>query len=334
MTERARSLEQVQRIVFVRTDRLGETLLNLPAIAALKQALPHASLTFVVQAELAPLFQDAPGIDRVIAYEPTAGQSWWHRARALAKMLKPMQLDLVMVSNPKKELHLAVWLAGIRWRVGYARKLGRWLLTHRLQNRKALGERHEVEYNLELVRSLGLPASAVPYSLPHFPSERAEVIQLLEQQGIKTSQPFIAVHPWSSNPVKQWPTDRFQSLIRQSIERLAIRVVVIGGSEEAARAHEVLPTGVSVANLTGRLTLRQLAALLQMAKLLVSNDSGPVHLAAAVNTKTLVLFGTTTPATGPRRWGPWGPGHAVIVQPSMDAISVEEVFKELMRQLT
>jgi len=80
--------------------------------------------------------------------------------------------------------------------------------------------------------------------------------------------------------------------------------------------------------------VRQLAALLHMAKLLVSNDSGPVHLAAAVNTKTLVLFGTTTPATGPRRWGPWGAGHAVIVKPSMGAILVEDVLKELTRQLT
>ncbi len=334
MTEHARSIEQAQRVAFIRTDRLGETLLNLPAIATLKQALPHASLTFVVQAELAPLFQDAPGIDRVIAYEPTAGQSWWHRARALAKMLKSMQLDLVVVSNPKKELHLAVWLAGIRWRVGYARKLGRWLLTHRLPDRKALGERHEVEYNLDLVRSLGLPASAVPYLLPRFIREQGEVSQLLERHGIKASQPFIAIHPWSSNPVKQWPVDRFQSLIRQSIERLAIRVVVIGGTEESARAREALPAGISVVNLTGQLSVRQLAALLQMARLLVSNDSGPVHLAAAVNTKTLVLFGTATQqATGPRRWGPWGAGHAVIVRPSMEAISVDEVVETLARQL-
>ncbi len=334
MTEHVRSIEQVQRIVFIRTDRLGETLLNLPAIAALKRALPHASITFLVQAELALLFQDVPAIDRIISYEPTAGQSSWNCARRLANMLKPLQLDLAVVSNPKKELHLGVWLAGIRWRVGYARKLGRWLLTHRLQDRKALGERHEVEYNLDLVRALGLPVSAISCSLPRFTREQADVVQLLERQGIKASKPFVAIHPWSSNPAKQWPADRFQSLIRQAIEHLGIPVVLIGGTEELARAREVLPAGMSVANLAGQLSLRQLAALLHMARLLVSNDSGPVHLAAAMNTNTLVLFGTTTPATGPRRWGPWGTGHAVIVKPSMDAISVEEVFKELMRQLT
>jgi len=216
----------VRRIVFLRTDRLGETLLNLPAIAALKQALPNASLTFLVQPKLAPLFQDVSCIDRVLPYAPDAGVSSWARARALAGILKSLQLELAVVSNPKKELHLAVWLAGIRWRVGYARKLGRWLLTHRIEDRKALGERHEVEYNLDLVRALGLPASPIPYLLPRFAHEQAEMVQLLERQGIKTSQPFIAVHPWSSNPVKQWPTDQFQSFIRQSIERLAVQVVV------------------------------------------------------------------------------------------------------------
>ncbi len=333
MTERARSLEQVQRIVFIRTDRLGETLLNLPAIASLKQALPHASLTLLVQLELAPLFQGVPGIDGVIAYEPDATASSWGRARVLAKALKPHGFDLAMISNPKKELHMAAWLAGIRWRVGYARKLGRWLLTHHLQDRKALGERHEVEYNLDLVRALGLPASAISCSLPRFTREQSDMVQLLERQGIKASKSFVAIHPWSSNPVKQWPADRFQSLIRRSIERLAVQVVIIGGVEEAARARDVFPSGGPVANLTGQLTLRQLAALLQMAKLLVSNDSGPVHLAAAVNTRTLVLFGTTTPATGPRRWGPWGDGHAVIVKPSMEAISIEDVLEGLARRL-
>lgn len=324
---------RIHRVLFIRTDRLGETLLNLPAIAALKQALPHASLTFLVQPELAPLFQDVPGIDHVIAYKPPAARSSWARARALAKVLKPLQFDLVVISNPKKELHLAVWFAGIRWRVGYARKLGRWLLTHRLEDRKALGERHEVEYNLDLVRALDLPTAASAWRLPRFAAEQAEVAQLLGQQGIRTSDRFITIHPWSSNPAKQWPTERFRALIRQSIERLAIPVVIIGGAEHAARAHEVIPAGAPVADVSGQLSLRQLAALLQMAKLLVSNDSGPVHLAAAVNTKTLVLFGTETPATGPARWGPWGDGHAVITKPSMEAISVDEVLDMLQRQL-
>ena len=114
-------------------------------------------------------------------------------------------------------------------------------------------------------------------------------------------------------------------LIRYAVERLATQVVVVGGPEEAARAPAALPADLPVANLVGRLTLVQLAALLQHARLLISNDSGPVHLAAAMGTPTVVLFGSANAATGPRRWGPWGTGHAVIWKPSMEAIEVEEV---------
>jgi ADP-heptose:LPS heptosyltransferase len=247
--------------------------------------------------------------------------------------LRPHHFDLAVVSNPKKELHLAVWLAGIRWRVGYTRKWGRSLLTHRLDDRKALGERHEVEYNLDLVRTLGLPTTSPQWQLPYFERERAEVLQLLLRQGIKPSEPWLVIHPWTANPLKQWPVDRFQTLIRQCVESLSVQVVVIGGREEVQKANDLLPAGVSVGNLTGQLTLRQLAALLQGARLLVSNDSGPVHLAAAVGAKAVVLFGTSNPATGPGRWGPYGEGHRVIWKPTKEAIGVDEVFAAVRQVL-
>jgi ADP-heptose:LPS heptosyltransferase len=328
------SLATVRRVLFIRTDRLGETLLNLPAIAALKAALPSAALTVLIQPSLRDLFTTARGVDKVLMYEEEDRRGWLVRAIRLSSILRPHHFDLAIISNPKKELHLAAWLAGIPIRVGYARKGGRWLLTHRLDDRKALGERHEVEYNLDLIRALGLPTTIPPWQLPRFDREQAEVIQLLQRQGIKPSEPFIAVHPWTSNPLKQWPADRFQTLIRQCVERLRIQVVIIGGLEEASQSKEVLPAAVPVGDLTGRLTLRQLAALLQISQVLVSNDSGPVHLASAVGAKTVVLFGTPNPATGPGRWGPYGEGHRVVWKPTMEAIGVEDVFDLVQQALT
>ncbi len=321
------SLGTVRRAVFIRTDRLGETLLNLPAVAALKAALPHADLTLLVHPELRDLLTAVPGVPRVLPYAEVEGRWWLARAMGLARTLRSYRFDLAVVSNPKKELHLAVWLARIPRRVGYARKWGRWLLTHRVDDRKALGERHEVEYNLDLIRALGLSTTIPQWQLPRFDREQADVVQLLQRQGIKPSEPLIAVHPWTSNPLKQWPADRFQALIRQCVERLGVQVVVIGGLAEVQRSKAVLLAHVPVADLTGELSLRQLAALLQTARLLISNDSGPVHLASAVGAKTVVLFGTPDPATGPGRWGPYGEGHRVIWKPTMEAIGVEEVYR-------
>ncbi len=328
-----RGVNALQRILFIRTDRLGETLLNLPAAAALKSSAPGVSLTWVVQPELHPLIASLPWVDRVISYGPEFGQHWSMRACRLGTMLRKEHFDVAIVSNPKKELHVAVWLARIPRRVGYDRKWGR-LLTHRLQDRKALGERHEVEYNLELVHTLGVPTTAIQWKLPHFESEQGEVAQLLGQQGIGPSTPLLAVHPWTSNPIKRWPIDRYRAVVQLAAKQLPCAVVLIGGPEERAGASAILRDGIPAADLIGRLTLRQLAGLLQRSRLLLSNDSGPVHLAAAVGTPTVVLFGTTDPATGPRRWGPWGAGHAVISQPSMDAITIEEVFTALQSQWT
>ena len=328
------TLQRVRRLLLIRTDRLGETLLNLPAAAALQQAWSGATLTWLAHPDLAPLLSGVPWVSRVLPHAEPPGSWWLARALALALRLRAGRFDMAVVSNPKKELHLAVWLAGIPVRAGYDRKWGG-LLTHRLPDRKALGDRHEVEYNLDLVRALGMSAAVPEWRLPRFEREQADVAQLLGRHHISPSDPVIAVHPWTSNPVKQWPADRYRAVIAHLSCRLRMPTVVIGGADAVGQADSVIPDAAApVVNLTGRLSLRQLAALLQRARLLVSNDSGPVHLAAAVGTPTVVLFGTPDPAAGPRRWGPWGAGHHVVWKPSLEAISVEDVVEALERQLT
>jgi ADP-heptose:LPS heptosyltransferase len=316
--------DSAPKILFIRTDRLGETLLNLPAIAALKAEFPSSILTLLASPDLIELLAVIPGIDSVIPYTACQPRSWWLRAIRLAGQLRSQRFDITVISNPKKEFHLAVFLARIPLRVGYDRKWG-WCLTHRLADRKAPCERHEVEYNLDLVRALGFPVSAPKWQLPRFDREQTEALQLLEQQNIKPSEPFIAVHPWTSNPKKQWPLARYQELIHLVTKRLRQNVVIVGGPEEMEQSKRLSSLRGRVADLVGRLTLRQLAALFQRAQLLVSNDSGPVHLAAAVGTPVIALFGIQDPGSHPRRWGPWGSGHVVIQKPLAD-LTVDEVF--------
>ncbi len=329
-------MKTVHRILYVRTDRLGETLLTLPAMAAAKAIWPGSVLMALVHPELVPLLRSVPWIDEIMADEPKPDESWWLRSWRLSRTLRSRRFDLAVIANPRKEWHLAVSLSGIPQRVGYARKWGL-LLTHRIKDRKALGERHEVEYNLDLLRALGVavpPVPMPPWRFDDLDRDQAEAFRFIEQMDLRPSEPFIVVHPWASNPLKEWPTDRFQSVIRLTVERLSRQVIVIGGQREQRRSQVMVFPGLPVGNLTGRLTLRQLAGLLQRAQVLISNDSGPVHLAAALGIKTIVLFGTTDPGTSPRRWGPWGSGHAVIWKPSMEMIAVEDVLLALQSQMT
>ncbi len=317
--------------MFIRTDRLGETVLNLPAVTALKSTHPGASLTLLVHPDLAELLRDFPGVAQVLA-APERGGAWWWRAWRLGGVLRRQRFDVAIVSNPKKELHLAVWLAGIRWRIGYDRKWG-CLLTHRLAEGAPSSDRHEVERNLELVRPLGVAEGPVPRRFAALHQEQGYVRDLLAREGFEPDARFIAVHPWTSNPVKQWPAERFRALVQRIASTLRVGVVIVGGPEARRSDGYATPSIPGVLDVTGRLTLRQLAALLERAQLLVSNDSGPVHVSAAVGTPTVVLFGVTSGAAGPRRWGPWGAGHSVIAGPSIEAISVEEVFAAVARSV-
>jgi ADP-heptose:LPS heptosyltransferase len=323
------------RILFVRTDRLGETLLNLPAIAALNAAFPRSAITLLVHPELSELLKGLRGVEAVLEDVQDAGRPWWFRAIRLAGQLRARRFDIVVISNPRKELHLGALLAGIPTRVGYDRKWG-WTLTHRLSDDRALGARHEVEYNLQLLTLLGIAVPSTPaLRIAVRPEAQESVSRLLKRLSVQETERLVAVHPWTSNPRKQWPLERSRELIHRLRQVPGLIVAVIGGQDERRQVQQLLPAGTSegLVNLVGQLSLSQLAALLQRVRVLATNDSGPMHLAAAVGTPVVALFGTQDAGSHPRRWGPWGSGHTVIHRP-LEEISVDEVVQAIHRYLT
>lgn len=322
-----------QAILVVRTDRLGETLLNLPVLSTLKGAFPQARVIWLVNEALVELLREAPGVDDVVGYpSQPPGSPWWQAAWRLARRLHRERFDLAVLSNPKKEFHVACWLAGIPQRVGYDRKWGR-LLTSRIPDRKALGEQHEIEYNLELLKVLGIEIRAPVLQLPVREDAELSISQLLDFMMVMKTDQLVAIHPWTSNLRKQWPSERFRALVQRLAELSGVRPVVVGSKEDQARCSEVMRGEEGkVLNVVGRLSLRELAAFLRRVRVLVSNDSGPMHLAAAVGTPVVALFGTDEPGSHPTRWGPWGAGHTVIHKPLAE-ITVEEVLGALQRYL-
>ena len=325
----------VRHIVVIRTDRLGETILHLPMWDALRAAYPNARISCVAGAPLVELLRLAPSLDAVIENPVRRSDGLLTGAIRLARRLRAERADVVIISNPTKLFHVAAFLARVPYRIGWRRKGGAQLLTHAVADEKALGARHEVEYNAELLRRCGIAAPEHPQLT--LPITEALAERVLRQLGAATRehpQDWIAVHPWTSNPAKQWPLERFRALVRElAAPRRArgMRVLVVGGPEEAHRAPEVVgDAGEAVVNLVGRLSLPELAACLRYARVLVSSDSGPVHLAAAVGTPVVALFGTADAGSHPQRWGPWGAGHTVIHQP-LETIAVEQVTEAAAR---
>ncbi len=312
---------QISNITVFRNDRFGEFLLNIPAFRALKETFINARLIAVVSSRVKELAEKVSCIDEIIEWDQ--GRHSLSEKVRFINSLKEKKIDMAVVLNPVKDFHIFTYFSGIPIRVGYNRKWG-FLLTHKMEDKKHLGQRHEIEYNLELVSLIGAGVKDRVLSLS---INEKESDDLLRNFNIRDYNNSVVLHPWTSDPVKQWPCERFRELAGRLIKEQGIPVIIIGGKDELPKSIGFFSNMEgNLINLTGRTTLTQAAALLKRSKLLISGDSGPVHLACAAGTKVLAIFRNDIPGKSARRWGPWGEGHIVIEKSRLSDITVSEVF--------
>lgn len=308
------------RLLLVRPDHLGDLLFVTPALHALRQAQPTAEITALVGPWAAPLLVGNPDVDRV----ETLNFPWFDR-QPRRSLLNPYARLLAALPALRGRYDVAVVLrfdhwwggllvaaAGIPRRIGYATPELAPFLTEPVPYR--LGQ-HEVVQNLGLTARLGTAAAtATPEAAPlrlSVPPDAAAAARRWVPSG---SGPLVALHPGSGAPVKAWPTARWVAVVAHLHARWGARIVLTGGpGAETALAHEVAAqAGVAATVAAGETTLPTLAALLQRCDLVIGLDTGPLHLAVAVGTPTLHLYGPIDP----RLFGPWGPAgrHRVVAQ--------------------
>ena len=317
--------KEVRKILAVRNDRFGEFLLNIPALRALKESFPGSRLTLVVNPNVRELAECIDFVDKVITWENKKHKIL--EVLKFSKELKNEKFDLCVILNPSKEFNIISFLSGIPVRLGYSRKWG-FLLSHKIKDKKYLGEKHEVEYNLDLVKLVDASTNNLSLSLK---IDEGCLKGLFELGGTDN---LIVIHPWTSDPVKEWPLENFCALTKEILSLDKVKVLLIGGKEELNKNASVFKgLGANLINLTGRTSLKQLAAVLNKAKLLISGDSGPVHLSCAVGTPTLALFRNDLVGKTAKRWGPWGDKHAVIERSNLFEITVGEVFNKAKEML-
>lgn len=294
------------RILIVRTDRIGDVLLSTPVIKALRQGYPHAYIAMMVSPYAKDIVDGNPYLDEVIIYDKDGKHRSWARSVKFAANLKKKRFGLALVLHPANRVHLVTFLAGIPKRLGYDLKLG-FLLTDRLKHAKQSGEKHELEYNLDLVRYLGIEPEDKSLFMPIKPESEKSVSILFGREGIKDSDGILALHPGASCPSKVWPNERFAEAADRLVARYGFKVLVLAGPKDIKLAQNVIKQmrnqGVDLA---GRTSVSQLASILKRCKLFISNDSGPVHVAAAVGTPVISIFGRAQKGLGPKRWGPLG----------------------------
>ena len=299
-----------KKILFVRTDRIGDVLVSTPALQALRKAYPDAWISAMVAPAAYPALELNPNVDEVLVYDKRAR---WGRQFQFWRQLRSRRFEIAVIAHCTNPVNWLVYLSGIPERIGYARRAG-YLLTTALPNLKVLGEKHEAEYILDLVEKVGAKRVDPIVTFRFDPEDASFAAGMLRKMGIGEKLPVVAVHAGSSSPSKRWPKEYFAQLIARLARRDDMRVILVGGTQEMSLSHEIIPEGMEhrVVDFTGLFNLRELGAVLARCALLVSADSGPVHVAAGVGTPNLTIFGRSRPGLGPKSWGPLGPGNRVI----------------------
>ncbi|MFA5177622.1 MAG: glycosyltransferase family 9 protein, partial [Candidatus Omnitrophota bacterium] len=234
-----------------------------------------------------------------------AHKSWFNSLK-FSRGLKRKKFDLALILHPVNRAHLVTFLAGIPKRVGYDRKLG-FLLTDRIKHTKQRGEKHEVEYNLDLLRYLDIePLGKDPY-MPVKPESEKWAGELFKREDIDETDKLLAIHPAASCPSKVWPAERFAQATDNLAQSYGFKVLIVAGPKDLQAAEAVAEhMRSSVINLAGKTSVSQLASLLKRCVLFISNDSGPVHIASSLGTPVIAIFGRNQAGLSPRRWGPLG----------------------------
>jgi len=292
---------------------MGDLILSTPAIRAVRAAYPRGYLALLVQPANRALVEGHPALDEVILFDKEKAHRGWKGAMQLAWLLRSRRFDLAVLLHTTTRVVLLTWLAGIRYRVGFARRLGV-LLTHGLPYQKRQGTQHEVDYTLDLVRAVGIPADDRTLAIAWQAAGEESVRAWLARQGIAPGDPLFLFHPGASCPSKRWPAERFAAVADQLWARFPAGrwVVIVGPGEEPWGRAVVLRSRAPLILSDPPLTLAELPWLLKRASCLVSNDSGPVHVASAVGTPSVVVFGRWGGGLSPTRWGPTHPRSIVL----------------------
>ncbi len=301
-----------KRLLVVRLDRIGDVVLTTPALSALRQHFPHAFIAMMVRPPCLELVQGHPHLNEVIEYDKDGLHHGVAATIRFARRLQRYAFDTALILHPTNRSHWIPWLARIPVRIGYDRKCA-WLLTHRLPHRKQEGAKHEAAYTLEPLALFGITPPPPQPLIPVHDAAVRRVGQLLAQAGVSPEALLVAMHPSASCISKRWMPERFAQVADRLIAERGASVCLVAGADDAPVAQRVAEAMQRpVVNLAGQLSVGELAALLARCRLLVSNDSGPVHIAAAVGTPVVDIFGRNQRGLSPLRWGPLGAGHIIL----------------------
>ncbi len=308
----------IKKILVLRPDRLGDIILTLPVVRNLKDSFPEASITYLCTEYTSQILDSYSLISDLIIYDRENKHKGFKKILNLAHQLRERNFDLAIHLLPRYPLALATYLAQIKYTVGTGFRWYSFLFTHRQYDHRKHNLYHEAEYNLRLLKKIGIDSTYNPdvYSYFNFPETLIYSVQKIITEKFK-DRTFIILHPRSGGSSIDWPLMNFINLIKLLNERGKYDVGITGVAAEKEFLAPLYQAGVKFVDLVGALNLDELAVFLRKADLFISNSTGPLHLAVAMGTRVLGFY-PNSPGVGPGRWGPIGYPASSYLTPVID----------------
>jgi heptosyltransferase I len=310
------SRHEFKKILIIKPSSLGDVVRCLPILYGLRQRFPQAWISWLLRPDCAVLLKTSRQLNEIIEFDRKSygriGRNWSVTRDFVGFLtdLRNRRFDLVLdLQGLFRSGFISFYThAGVRLGFSNARELAWCFYSHRIKMLRT--KEHIVESYWRFADSLGFGDQEKVFELPNDPSDQQFVHNLLQKQGINTDSPYAVLLPGGSTPLKRWPEQFFAELALTLQKKYDVASVLLGhGDEEYRTASQIARLGTDrVCNLVNQTNLLQTVAVLKKAALVVGNDSGPLHIAAALDAPTIGLYGPTDPTVV----GPYGRRQKVI----------------------
>lgn len=290
-------IENISRILIRSANWVGDAIMSTPTLRAIRKNFPAAHISILAKPWVSPLYENNPDIDEILIY---AGKHKGLMGKLrLSNELKLYQFDLAILLQNAFEAALLAFLANIPNRLGYAADGRSALLTHRIYRPQDYKQIHQIDYYLGILKRAGLETFGREQTLIVSETEQKDAEEILNFHGADGKELLIGINPGAAyGTAKRWFPDRYADLCRKIRKQINAKFIVFGGpGEESLGKYICDQVGRNCINVCGRTTLRQAFALIEKCRLFITNDSGLMHAAAALNIPQIAIFGSTNHTT-------------------------------------
>ncbi|MBN1931457.1 MAG: putative lipopolysaccharide heptosyltransferase III [Desulfobacterales bacterium] len=294
--------DEIHKILIIKMRYIGDTVLMTPLVNAFKEGLPHAQVDVIVNQDTASVLSDHPFIDKILEFNYKTAKSNFAYILEFLRSIRKQHYDLVIDITGNDRAAFFTFMTGAKLRIGYDSKkfLRRKLFyTHVVQSK--FGSVHTVDHHLSVAEFLKFPVKDRHPSIWISAERLRHMQEKLYIEGLKPGEAYAVIHPGARRWYKSWPSECFAKLADRIIQTYGIRLVLVGSAVDQNACASILDKMQETAlNLAGRISLGELPALIAESVCLIGNDSAPIHIATAVKTPTVALF-------GPTKWECWYP---------------------------